>query len=213
MTNPNWLERLAGGTRLQVLEFLLRSEHTVQEVADEVGITPNAVRGHLAGLERDGMVVQSGSRRDTGGKPAATYALSEQADELFPKAYAFVLERLLGVLEERVGPDGVREALSEVGRRSAKPAGGSPKERVGQAAAVLRSLGGTVEVLRTPEGYKIKGFACPLSAVSRKDRRFCGLAESIVRTTTGGEVHEVCERSGRPRCAFEIRFDETSGRG
>jgi predicted ArsR family transcriptional regulator len=213
MDHPHWLERLTGSTRLRVLELLLREDQTVQEVAQEIGVTPNAVRGHIAALERDGLVVQSGARRDTGGKPAAIYAVSTAADELFPKAYAFVLERLVGMLEERVGDDVVREVLLEVGRQAAPPATGSAEERVQAAAEVLRSLGGTVEVQRTREGFKIQGFACPLSAVSKNDRRFCGLAEALVRTTTGGKVREVCERHGRPRCAFEIDFPEPSRGG
>lgn len=208
MNHPHWLERLTGSTRLQVVELLLREEQTVQEVAGKIGITPNAVRGHIAALERDGVVVQSGARRDTGGKPSATYSLSAAADELFPKAYAFVLQRLLGVLEERMGNDAVRAALEEVGRRAAPPSIGSGEERVRAAAAVLKSLGGTVEVQRTPEGFRIQGFACPLSAVSKDDRRFCGLAEALVRATTGGDVREACERDGRPRCAFVIDFPE-----
>ena len=31
--------------------------------------SPRAIRGHLAALERNRLVVQSGTRRDTGGKP------------------------------------------------------------------------------------------------------------------------------------------------
>lgn len=205
---PHWLERLAGSTRLRVLELLLRSERTVQEVADEVGISANAIRGHLASLERDGLVVQAGSRRDTGGKPATIYGVSADADELFPKAYAFVLQRLLGVLEERVGPEGVRQVLGEVGERAATPTEGSPEARVEAAAAALRGLGGKVAVHRTPEGFRIQGFACPFSAVTRDDATLCGMAESLVRQTTGAEVREVCERSGRPRCAFEISFPD-----
>lgn len=206
MDQASWIERLAGSTRLQVFELLLRSERTVQEVADEVGISANAIRGHLAALERDGLVVPSGVRRDTGGKPATTYTVSREADEVLPKAYAFVLARLLGVLDERLGPKAVRKALEEVGARAAVPAGGSPEERVDAAADALRGLGGKVEVGRLEDGFRIRGFACPLSSVTRGDARVCGLAEALVRRTTGGAVREVCERSGRPRCAFEVRF-------
>ncbi len=211
MDQPNWIERLAGSTRLRVFELLLRSECTVQDVADEVGISPNAIRGHLAALERDGLVVQSGTRRDTGGKPARTYTVSREADEVFPKAYAFVLDRLLGVLDERIGRDAVREVLDEVGARAATPARGSPEERVEAAAAALRGIGGKVEVGRLEDGFRIQGFACPLSSVTRDDARVCGLAAALVQRTTGGAVREVCERRGRPQCAFEIRFPRRTG--
>ena len=208
MEQPRWLERLAGATRFRIVELLQRSDRTVQEVADEIGVTSNAVRGHLASLERDGLVARTGVRRDTGGKPAALYGLSPEADEAFPKAYAVVLRALLAALDERMGGDAVAEMLGEIGAHAASRAEGTPRERVEAAADVLRELGGTVEVHRDEGGWRIQGFACPLSAVTREDERVCGLAESLVHTVTGARVREVCSRRPRPRCAFEVEFTE-----
>ena len=208
MEQPLWLERLAGTTRFKILELIRRSDRTVQEVADAIGVTSNAVRGHLSSLERDGLVQREGVRRDTGGKPATVYALSMEADELFPKAYALVLERMLDALEDRIGPDGVAEMLSDVGARSASPTEGPARARVEAAADVLRSLGGSVEILRVEDGWRIKGFACPLSALTRDDARICGLVEALVEQTTGGHVRESCDRGSRPKCGFEIEFPE-----
>lgn len=213
MDHPRWLERLAGATKLQVIELLLRSEHTVQEIATEVGVSTNAIRGHIASLQRDGLVVAAGSRRNTGGKPATVYTVSDDADELFPKAYAFVLVQLLGVLGEREGPKGLEGVLRNVGKRVATPGKGTPEERVEAAAELLRSVGGNVEIRRTEDGFRLVGFSCPLGAVVRKDARICGLVETLVRTTTGGRVREVCEHDGRPRCAFEISFPTGSRKG
>ena len=211
MNHPQWLQRLTGATKLRILDMLIRSEHTVQEIAEDLGISTNAVRGHVASLQRDGLIIESG-RRETGGKPAMTYALSDDADELFPKAYAFVLVQLLNRIEERLGSRGLRELLRDVGKRT-PPATGSPEERVEAAAELLRSIGGNVEVRRTPDGFRLVGFSCPLGAVVRAEPRVCRLAESLVRTTTSGRVREVCERDGRPRCAFEISFPEVARKG
>lgn len=207
-SQPDWLQRLVGGTRRDVLELLLRSDRTVQEMADEIGVSANAIRGHLAALERDGLIIQRDVRRETGGKPATVYALSRDADELFPKAYALVLEGLLAILAERDGPEGVHETLVEVGSRAAVPTTGSTEERVQAAVDALRSLGGTVEVRRENGHWKIQGFSCPLSSVTARDARVCGLVEALVAKTTGGSVVEVCERGRRPRCAFQISFPE-----
>lgn len=207
-TQPHWLDRLVGGTRQEVIELLLRRDRTVQEIAEEIGVSANAIRGHLAALERDGLVIQRDTRRDTGGKPAAVYALSTDADELFPKAYAFVLEGVLSVLDEREGPERVLETLAEVGARAAVPTEGSQEERVRAAADVLRSLGGTVEIHRDNGRWKIQGFSCPLSSVTSRDARVCGLARALVERTTGGSVVEVCQRGRRSRCAFEVSFPD-----
>lgn len=210
-TRPNWIDRLIGGTRQQIIELLVREDRTVQELADEIGVSDNAIRGHLAVLERDGLVAQRDLRRDTGGKPAALYTLSTEADELFPKAYAFVLTGLLSVLDEREGSDGVQKTLAEVGARAAVPAEGSAEERVHAAANLLRSLGGTVDVFRDERGWTLRGFSCPLSSVTAGDNRVCGLAEALVARTTGGSVVEVCEHGRRSRCAFDITFPDEGG--
>lgn len=208
MTPPHWLDRLVGGTRQEILELLVRSDRTVQEIADHIGVSANAIRGHLAALERDGLVIQRDVRRETGGKPAGVYALSTDADELFPKAYAFVLEGILSVLDQREGSERVKETLAEVGARAAVPASGTQAERVQAAADVLESLGGTVEVRREEGHWKIQGFSCPLSSVTARDGRVCGLAEALVQKTTGGDVVEVCQREQRARCAFEVAFPD-----
>lgn len=205
---PRRLDQLIGGTRHEVLELLLRSDRTVQEIAEEIGVSANAIRGHLAALERDGLVVQARARRDTGGKPATLYTLSQDAVELFPKAYAFVLEGLLEVLDQREGPERVREALAEVGAHAAVRAEGSDEEKVRAAADALRALGATVEIRREEGHWKVQGFSCPLSSVTAHDERACGLATALVRKTTGASVVKACQRGDRPRCAFEISFPE-----
>ncbi len=207
MTAPRWLDRLVGDTRQRILQLLLRSDRTVQEIADELDVTANAVRGHLSSLELDGLVVRGGTRRgEKGGKPATTYVLSREADELFPKAYAFVLGALLAELDEELGSDRVREVVSRIGERVASPASGSQQERVEAAAEALRALGGTVEVFEQDGAWRIQGFSCPLSAVIEQDARVCGLAETLVQRTTGGTVRERCSRECRARCGFEISF-------
>ena len=65
----NWVERLTGETRAKLLNLLRRSRQTITGLADGLGLTDNAVRTHVAALERDGIVEQVGTQRDTGGKP------------------------------------------------------------------------------------------------------------------------------------------------
>ena len=47
----NWVERLTGETRAQLLRLLRRSRQTITALADAVGLTDNAVRTHVAALE------------------------------------------------------------------------------------------------------------------------------------------------------------------
>src|SRR5688572_3937685 len=105
----DWLQRLTGDTRADLLRLLRRSRQTVTSLANALRVTDNAVRGHVAALERDGVVEQVATQRDTGGKPARVYSLTTAGEELFPKAYALVLGSLVEGIERAHGRDGTLE--------------------------------------------------------------------------------------------------------
>src|SRR5690349_6356009 len=114
-----WDERFLASTRGQVALHLRLGSRTVEELASELGVTDNAVRAHLAALERDGLVVQGEPRR-SGGKPAFSYHLAPEAERLFPKAYGVLLNHLVTVLSERLPKEVLDESLREVGLRVAR---------------------------------------------------------------------------------------------
>lgn len=209
----DWLMTLAGETRARLLRLVRGEARSVADLAEALGISGNAVRTHIAALERDGLVRQAGRQRSTGGKPARLYELTPRAEELFPKAYVLVLRELLETLREEEGYEAAIERLRRVGRRLGKGAdaqGGGKGARVEAAAALLEAIGGSVEVREAPDGWEVQATGCPLSAVVAEDPEVCVLAESLVAEVTGLPVAEHCERSARPRCAFTVR-DESQG--
>jgi predicted ArsR family transcriptional regulator len=203
----NWVDRLTGETRAKLLGLLRRSRQTITALADSLGLTDNAVRSHIAALERDAIVEQVSTQRDTGGKPARVYDLTRQGEELFPKAYALVLSQLVDEIARTDGWDRASALLRAVGRRvgsQAATASADPEARVGLAAEALRSMGGDVEVQRTELGYTLRGYGCPLSAVTAKHSQVCALAQALVEEITGARVIECCDRRDRPRCEFRV---------
>lgn len=203
-----WWERQIGGPmRGRIIALLRRGASTVEELAAELKVTDNAVRTHLQLLEREGMISATGSRQGPGaGKPAVTYAIAAQAESSLSSAYAPVLAALLQTLAERTSPTELDELLREVGRRLGTPASksGSLDTRVRAAAAMLTSLGSELDVERTPEGYLLRGYACPLAAVVRDEPHSCHAVEELVGAVVGAPVRERCDRSVRPQCRFEI---------
>jgi predicted ArsR family transcriptional regulator len=201
-------EREMKGTRGRILRRLRRSGQTVTELAAELGISDNAVRTHVTGLERDGLVETSAEMRMTGGKPAQVYELTVAGTELFPRAYPRFLAELLGVLEDRQVTATVRRLLREAGRRAAgEPAAGKDvRRRVELAAAALESLGGDVEIEQQGAVLRIRGHGCPLSAVVAEQPSACVMAEAFVSAMVGRPVVEKCEKGERPRCLFEVRL-------
>jgi predicted ArsR family transcriptional regulator len=192
-------------TRGRIVLLLRRAGRTVDELAAALRLTDNAVRGHIATLERDGLVERQGERRGVS-KPAHAYALAPAAERLFPKAYAATLGQLLGVLRERLPEAEREETLRVVGRRLAAhevPPEGDLDVRLAHAAGVLNRLGGLVEVERFPDSFVIQGYDCPLAAVAVEHPDVCIVAAELLTELAGVPVREHCERGTRPRCRFE----------
>jgi predicted ArsR family transcriptional regulator len=153
LTFARWDRRFFASTRGKIVLLVRRAAHTVEELAQALGLTDNAVRAHLAGLERDGLVEQRGIR-PSGGKPAYLYTLTADAETLFPKAYAPVLDRLLDIMGEELPPEAAADLLRKTGRRlgGERRAGHPERDRVAAAVAVLEGLGGVVDVEEDANG-------------------------------------------------------------
>jgi predicted ArsR family transcriptional regulator len=204
-----WDQRFFQSTRGRIVTLLRRSKSTVEDLARALDLTDNGVRAHLAVLERDGIVVQRGSLRRTsgGGKPAYVYELTQEGEDLFPKAYEPTLGRLLDVLSERLGLEESEALLRSVGRRLAEEhstrADGA-HARLETAVEVLNELGGLAELEERDGALVIRGYSCPLAGVTPDHPEVCRMAEALVAEVAGVSVQEQCERGERPRCCFEV---------
>lgn len=202
--------RFLDSTRGRVLQLLRGQARTVEEIAAELGVTDNAVRSHLLGLERDGMIRQAGVRRvETAGKPAILYELDPDAEPLLSRAYAPVLGALLEVIGDELDPRTAKKVLRETGRRLAAAAGGAAAgdltARARAAAAVLTALGGDVTVERRSGAVTLRGAACPLASAVSRNPHVCHAVESLVGEISGTRATECCDRSARPHCCFELK--------
>jgi predicted ArsR family transcriptional regulator len=207
--STGWDRKFFASTRGRVVTMLRRAGFTVEDLARKLSLTNNGVRAHLATLERDGIVRQSGVVRPEsgGGRPAYLYELTPEAEDLFPKAYEPVLYRLLDVLAEQLDSDQSEALLRAVGRLMAEertvPADGV---HAGLEAAVdvLNELGGLAELGERDGGFVIRGYSCPLSGVTPDHPEVCRMAETLIAELAGVPIHEHCDRGERPRCCFEI---------
>lgn len=195
-------------TRGRLLTLLRGVPRTVDDLADALGLTDNAVRFHLAGLERDGAVERAGVRKPDGaGKPAVLYTISPEADIAFSRAYAPVLAACLEELRDEMPTEALIRLLRRVGERLARnvePGTGSLKSRVSAASALLNQLGGLTTVEQSPGVFRIIGQGCPLGAAVATEPCLCHAVESLLTQVVGKEVREHCNHSGRPSCCFEI---------
>jgi predicted ArsR family transcriptional regulator len=211
MNHSELNNRFLESTRGQVATLLRRGPRTVEELAAELGLTDNAVRNHLAALERDGVVRQTGVRRGKGaGKPATVYTLHPAAESYFSRAYQPVLAAVLDVLVAELSTEQAAEILDKVGRRlgasAGAPAAGTLAERAEAAAKALRALGGEVDLVTDEAGtLLLRGTGCPLASTVTSRPETCHAVESFVSEIVGAPVRECCARDGRPRCCFTVQ--------
>ncbi|HEV2671953.1 MAG TPA: ArsR family transcriptional regulator [Gemmatimonadales bacterium] len=201
----NW-DALLGETQVRLLRLLRRSRQTITGLSEQLRLTDNAVRMHVAALRRDGLVKDVGAQRDTGGKPARVYGLTREGEELFPKAYALVLDKLIDEIVRTEGRDRAIQLLRAVGAQAATGArdGASRKQRVEAAAGVFRALGTDMDVEETTDGWRLQGYGCPLSAVTTGHAEICELGKALVEEAVGAPVTECCVRGEHPRCGFAV---------
>ena len=207
-----WHQRFLASTTGRIVELLCRGGRTVEEMARALGITDNAVRAQLAGLERDGFVQRSGLRPG-GRKPSQLYSLTPAAERLLPKPYAPLLRRLLDVLAQRLTSDELEAVLREVGRRTGAeygPARGDVRARVERAAELLHELGGVAEVDGSGEHLLVRAYCCPVAAVVSDHPAACLLIEALLSEAIDTPVRQECETGDLPECVFTVVADASS---
>ena len=196
-------------TRGRIVSLLRRGIDTVEELSRLLGLTDNAVRAHLETLARDGLVERRGIRRGSR-KPHFAYALTNDAEQLFPKAYPTLLNQFLAVLKRRLSPDELEAVLREVAislaaSRTSRQGSESLESRAEKILEMLEALGGAPRLNIEEDKLKISSFSgCPFAATVTEHPEVCKLAEILLSEVAGVKVQEHCKRGDIPQCSFEI---------
>ncbi|GJG85642.1 transcriptional regulator [Gemmatimonadetes bacterium T265] len=206
------------GLRAELLIALKKAPHalTARELAEQFGVTPNALRRHLDALEADALVRHDREVRGVGA-PVHAYALTAAGEALFPQEYAPVLEAVLDTLREAAGPEGVRTAIrrqwapliSGAGSRLAE----LPLEERAQLVAELRSSQGYMAEAVPEEGgsVTVREHHCAVRDVVARFPEICAAEQELLEELLGVPVVRtqyipagcaVCEYvAGRPAAA------------
>jgi DeoR family suf operon transcriptional repressor len=198
--------RFLASTRGRILTLLRRQTRTVDDLAETLDLSDNAVRSQLQTLERDGLVTYESTRRGPG-KPAHLYRLAPNAERVFPKSYATVLDNLLQVLGERLPPGELEAALDEVGQRLARtvrPLTGSTEERIPGVIEAFAGIGGLAELDASGASLVIQGYDCPIARAVQGYPGSCRVLQAMLETVLEQPVTESCDKSDPPRCRFVI---------
>ncbi len=167
-------------TRQAILNILKeRGQVTIEELRDELQLTPATIRHHLDILHGEGLVqTPRMRRRQTPGRPQHMYSLTERASDYFPKNYIEFADLTLREVRDRASPDEVESIVRGVARRMAadvpRPAPGEPmSQRLDRAVSFLNQKGYLARWELAGRGYLLHLPNCPYQALVHQHREPC----------------------------------------
>jgi len=205
MSKTKFDKRFFESTRGRIVSMLHDSHKTVNELAEALGLSDNAVRAHLLTLERDGLVAQAGVVKGFR-KPHFAYELGPEAQKLFPRSYDVLFNRFVDAIKSAMSSETLKSVMATVGVKLGKQNAveGSLDEKLANAVDVLRELGGAAKIVREDGLTEIKSGSCPFAEAVAEHPEVCQVAESMIGEMVGVKVVERCDRTASPKCCFEI---------
>ena len=214
------------GTRLRILHLLQRwGEATVGRLARELGLAPTSVRRHLDVLQRDHLASFREVRKRTG-RPEHTYFLTEAGQEVLPKGYQSLLDRLMhhllqlrgDDLQGLEGPALVSLLLDRIAGELAVGAstrnGHDPEERLDALHTLLAREQFAPEVVRQGETVRVLLHNCPFRAVARHQHLMCRLDERLIGLMLQANVQrERCVLADDHVCCYSASLLPPQGEG
>lgn len=199
-----------GTTQQALLRHLLRNPTgvDVESLCLCLRITHNAVRQHLTALMAHGWVERTSSV-PTGGRPQARYRLTADGYDLFPRNYALISSALLDAVAQRLGSEGVRELLADLGTRlgtAEPPLQGEDDETLAVALADRLNRAGYESVATTRGGQpQVEAFNCVFHQMARQNSDVCRFDIAFMEAATGRRIHhKECIVRGGHVCRFAI---------
>jgi predicted ArsR family transcriptional regulator len=187
---------------------------TAEMLAAGLGITGMAVRQHLDGLERGGLVrheLRGGGR----GRPAKVWECTEVANVRFPDAHAALAADLISQMRRAFGEKGLdrlvalRTAEQERAYSQRMAARASLKARLESLARLRSEEGYMAEIRREPETgvWLFVENHCPICAAARLCTGLCREELALFQRVLGKDV--CVERvshilAGAKRCAYRV---------
>lgn len=213
MDTVQWDLHFLTSTRGKIICLMRFSSRTVNELAEMLDLTDNAIRSHISVLEKEGLIYKKAMRRGHR-RPHAEYDLTSEAMNLFPKAYEPVLKQILDVFKQHYPPHEVENMAREVGHRLSSDQlnvveGCDVEARMNKALDLFREMGGLAGVEEREDRTFLLGYSCPLPSLSVEHREACRIMETFLTDLIGLPVQEQCDRSTPPRCFFEIIRDRS----
>ena len=205
---------LAPGRRTVLLAVRRLEPATIDQVAEDLGMTPSGARQHLQALATAGLVEGTSVRRGQGdrGRPPLAFAVTPAGDAALPKRYRDLSQELLGYLDDE-DPGVIDRIFAR--RRDARIANARSRladrstlgAKVEELATILDEDGYLTSVARFDAGrFRIDEHNCAITAVARRYGQACSseleFIQQVLPDATVRRVHHM--NAGDRSCGYEI---------
>jgi predicted ArsR family transcriptional regulator len=187
-------------TRTRVSQTILENgPATAAELAEQLGLTPAAVRRHLDQLMVEG-IVEARDQRVTGqrgrGRPAKVFAITDAGRDGFEHAYDELAAGALRYLAETGGDaavmDFARHRLVDLESRYRPLLElAEPTQRPAVLAQALTADGYAASVSTTPAGAQICQHHCPVAHVAEEFPQMCEAEAEMFARLLGSHVQRL----------------------
>lgn len=188
----------------------VRGQASIKDLADDLGVTPSAVRMHLTQLQASG-AVRADKVREGVGRPYFVYSVTPEAHNLFYKDYGDLAKLLLAEMAATQGPDALQGVLRRISDRLAEMyrdqvGGRDLADRVRAWAELLDQRGVAVEISKSGDGFVLNEYGCPYRNMAVEHRAVCEMERQVMaRLLASGVKLTQCVLDGHRGCRFEIR--------
>lgn len=205
-------------TRQTILEILRRRKRaTVGELTQELGLAAATVRRHLDILMRDNYVSVTQKRRDIG-RPHYVFSITDAGDDLFPRSYVRLTNRILDELvsldrDDTKGKSGVALAgivFEKMADRvadtyAAQISGKTVPDRLDEVTKILAGEGMFFEWRRTDDGYLLLGHGCPCPRIADIHSEVCVHDQRLLSRLLDAQVEPTNLESENSVCAYLVK--------
>ncbi len=203
---------ILGIRQKELLRLLLKNKGglTADELSEQLHITRNAVRQHLAALENDKLVTK-GATRPSGGRPEQLYLLSDKGNELFPRHYSWFAQLLVESIQQESGAEGLSKKLGDLGSkvgaqlRNQHPELKTHQEKVRKLSEIMEEIGYSATSTMIEGADGILADNCVFHTLSMKNPDICQFDLALLSAFTGSAVdHQECMARNGNVCRFKF---------
>ena len=196
-----------------------RGPQSVKILANQLSMTTMGVRQHLAELQHEDLVEQTGEEKQTRGRPVHLWKLSAKGHDQFPDSHAQVTVELIESIRQTFGENSLDQIIERRNERilqQYREQMPEPDTDLGQRIqklAELRTAEGYMSEVRLlpDDGWLLVENHCPICAAAKTCQQFCQAELELFQHLLGEQTQ--VERvdhllAGARRCAYRINATE-----